>query len=647
MSVNSLYGSTPIRFGGIATGLDTETIIKDLMCIEQMKVEKLYQEKTRTEWLREDYRRIINKLKDFKDTRFDVLKPSTYMLSSNTYRAFKVTSTNTDFVEVSARSGASTGTTTIEWIESLATSAYLTTGSATPDSVDDYVSAPLSSTTRLGEHGLQLEGEKLTLALDGVSRTITFSSNYAGLDETESFEGEFQALLDSAFGENRIKVEVAGDGSIELTALNNSTIAVTGGTVNALSDLQLSAGMSSRANLDAAIANAGLNKTVSFGTGGKLVFEINGVPFEFNSSTTLREIMSEINNSDAGVTLSYSSLTDSFTLKANATGAGKTIEIVNKEGNFFGSDSVIGITQSEADNGTDAKLSINNTVIFRSTNNFTIDGLNYNLKAVYNGDPAINVTTEYDVSSVVDNIKGFVEQYNEVIDTIHKKLSEERFRDFYPLTEEQKAEMKEKEIELWEGKARSGLLRGDRLLESMVLEMRRALADAVEGVGLSLSSIGIKTGSYTEKGRLVIDEKALTDALRNHGDKVERLFAAQSEISYSPNLTSTERAQRYKESGLMHRISDILNNYIRTTRDSDGKKGILLEKAGITNDVTEYQNMLNDKIKSIDWRIENAMRLLQSKEESYWRQFTAMEKAIQQMNAQSAWLMQQMGNSNY
>ena len=32
-----------------------------------------------------------------------------------------------------------------------------------------------------------------------------------------------------------------------------------------------------------------------------------------------------------------------------------------------------------------------------------------------------------------------------------------------------------------------------------------------------------------------------------------------------------------------------------------------------------------------------------SVENRYWKQFTAMEKAIQQMNAQSAWLAQQFG----
>ena len=35
-----------IRFGGIASGMDTESIVKNLMRIEQMKVDRQFQRKT-------------------------------------------------------------------------------------------------------------------------------------------------------------------------------------------------------------------------------------------------------------------------------------------------------------------------------------------------------------------------------------------------------------------------------------------------------------------------------------------------------------------------------------------------------------------------------------------------------------------------
>jgi len=638
--MNSIYGNTgtTLRIGGIASGLDTESIIRDLMRIEQLKVDRLYQQKTRTEWLRDDYRSIINILKDFKDTRFDVLKPDTYMLSSNAYRTYKVTSTNDAAVAVSARAGITAVTTTIQRIESLATAASLSSKSP--------VSSPLYGTGDIAGE-MNFDGESLTLALDGVSKKLTFSKNY-GPGEWDIFASDLQQMLDEAFGAGRVQVSTVvseEDVHLRLTA-GNSTLEVRDGTGGAMDALGFTKGQSNRVNLDMSIGSLQFQTPLSFGTNGEIAFEINGVPFSFSSSATLREIMSKINSSEAGVQLTYSSLTDQFILTANETGAGQTIKIVNKEGNFFGEGSVTHITELTA-HGTDAHLWINNQEIYRSTNNFTIDGINYTLKATYDGTEPIVIKAEYDVTAAVEKIKGFVEQYNKVIEEINKKLSEEYFRDYPPLTEAQKDEMTEKEIELWEKKARSGLLRGDRLLEELVGKMRKALIDAVEGAGISLSAIGIKTGSYYEKGKLQLDEKILTEALLNHGEKIEKLFIAKSKIDYSPDLTSEQRAQRYQESGLMYRISDILNDYIRTTRNDAGKKGLLLEKAGIVNDVTEYKNALNEEISRIEKRIDAALALLQSKEDAYWRQFTALEKALQQMYSQSAWLMQQFGNNRY
>ena len=45
----------------------------------------------------------------------------------------------------------------------------------------------------------------------------------------------------------------------------------------------------------------------------------------------------------------------------------------------------------------------------------------------------------------------------------------------------------------------------------------------------------------------------------------------------------------------------------------------------------------------IDKEISSWESRLKQIEERYWRQFTAMEKAINQMNSQSAWLAQQLG----
>ncbi|MCP6134974.1 flagellar filament capping protein FliD, partial [Klebsiella pneumoniae] len=77
--------------------------------------------------------------------------------------------------------------------------------------------------------------------------------------------------------------------------------------------------------------------------------------------------------------------------------------------------------------------------------------------------------------------------------------------------------MSENEIELWEEKARSGLLRNDPVLKSAMEDLRRAFMDSVKGIAPGninlLSQIGINTGNYTEGGKLFIDENKLNEVL--------------------------------------------------------------------------------------------------------------------------------------
>ena len=382
-----------------------------------------------------------------------------------------------------------------------------------------------------------------------------------------------------------------------------------------------------------------------------LSFTINGVDFTFSGNDTLRTVMNRINNSNAGVTLTYNSLTDRFSLTNKNTGAAQTLTFDDSQsgGNFL---KALGLKAdgAQVNQGKDAMMTIDGITLYRSTNNFTIDGVTYNLNQDFKlgeGIEPINLTMVRDVDQAFDNIKSFVEAYNKILDTLNETISQERFRDFLPLTDEQREAMSEKEIELWEEKARSGLLQRDPILQKIVYDMRRAMVESVKDIGINLSSIGITTGSYTEGGRLHINETKLKDALRQNGDEVMRLFNNKSEIAYSPDNDSIQRSQRYGESGLVHRLSDILKDNIRTRRKKDGRKGILLEKAGIVGDATERVNLMDDQLKDMNRRIETAVERMVRAENRYWAQFTALETALARMSSQSMWLAQQFGGGMY
>ena len=187
-----------------------------------------------------------------------------------------------------------------------------------------------------------------------------------------------------------------------------------------------------------------------------------------------------------------------------------------------------------------------------------------------------------------------------------------------------------------------------RFLEKIQSDMRMALIDSVEGVGISLSSIGITSKSYSDKGKLYIDEEKLKAAIREKPDEVKNLFKKQSESvpSYTRDLTTSERSTRYKEQGLFYRLSDIIENNISTFRDKNDKKGILLEKAGIEGDLSEFRSSLSKDISSYDDRIAELLDKLIQKEENYYRQFSQLESYMNQMNSQMSWLTSQLGGNS-
>lgn len=557
---NYLYPISTMRFGGLASGIDTDSMIQDMMRIEQIKVDRIKQDKQVVEWRRDAYREITNKLRAFKDEFFDITKPSNYMLSPNTYKNYKtVVSGNENALSISTNADAMPGVYKVE-VEQLAETATIT---------GDRQFKDINLNTRLSD------------------------------------------------------LEYIGNGTAEKYDFSNKGLTI----------------------------------------------RINDASIEITEDMTLRQLINEINNNkDANARLSYSSITGRFVLQSKDTGKNAKCDISiieedddgnlvrQKNDNFL---SFLGIVSDEIIEGKDAKIKINinnerdedGTLKYHevesSANTFTKDGITFNLYDVTADGEITTLNITEDIDASFDKIKNFVDSYNQLIEEINTKLVEKQYNDFPPLTDEQREAMSEKDIELWEEKAMSGLLRNDSVLQKLVYDMRSALNDGVEGVNIRLSDIGITTGKWYEHGKLYIDEQKLKKALSEHPDKVIELFVKTDGSSYSPDMDAGQRIERYRNVGLIRRISDILDDNIRTTRNKNNKKGLLLERAGIAGDTTEFQNVMNDQIRELDKRIDRMTEMLIRKEESYWRQFTAMEKAIQNMSAQSAWLAQQLNMGMY
>lgn len=487
------------------------------------------------------------------------------------------------------------------------------------------------------------KGKTFTINVNGVDKTIEIDQDYNDLSAMATY------IQNQIGGTVSVTKDAASDKLIFSTS-GNDKIIFNKGPEDGLEKLGFtttdskSNTISLSSSLDSIKTNFKNDLSVA-DPNANVTFTINGQTIDVGktyANATLTDVMNAINTSSAGVKITYDSLSDKFTMESKTQGSTSSITYTDTDPTN-GLLKSMGIVDGTYTAGTDAEFTLDGVSgMKRSSNEFSIDGVAYSLKGT--STETVTIDVKGDVDAVVNNIKGFVIKYNELLDKINNKLSQRRERGYLPLTDEQKEAMKDDDIKNWETKAKAGLLNGDSILSGIVNNMRKALYDKVEGVSISLYDIGITTGLYQDKGKLVIDETKLKDALNNNYDEVVQLFTKESQHTYTDSLDdSAKRSTRYNESGLAQRLFDITQDNIRTTRDSDGRKGTLLEKAGFAGDMTEFHSLIVDEIEAKDSMINKLVNKMYEKEDWYYKKFTAMERMLSEMNNQSAWLSQQTG----
>ena len=636
-STNSL-----MRLSGLGgSGLDTDSIVKQLMSAEKAPLIKLYQKRQLAEWKQDSYRDITNKLREFKDTYFNVAKASSNLMSTASFKKYTGTSTNSAIVTVSGNAESIAGSHTVSVIN-LATAGKAVSSSGATDLLEGTVVSDYN-----------LLGKKMQITLDGVTRELTLDNYVSTGNEIVTKAGTgLQALADRAFGTGKVVVSLnAGRLRFE-TAGGASRITLSSGTSNdALASLGFATGATNRLDTSKSLDSlkTAFANDLTFNSNGKLVFTINNKKFTFDKSVSLSSMMNTINaDADAKVNMNYDETTDFFVLTAKQLGYGDniTIDPTTQEGNFFGLGGASKILTGSAttSQGIDASARIDNQLVSRNSNTFSLNGTTFTLVKAH-ASPSTEretVSLSLNTDDVFSNIKSFVDKYNEIIANINTKLTEKYDRNYLPLTDEQKKNMSEDDIKKWETQAKTGLLKGDSILQDIIYGMRRALSDSIAGVSTSLSAVGITTGAYHEKGKLVINETRLKAAIQNNPDSVADLFTKRADISYSASNTPELRSERYKNQGIAHRFSDILDDNIRTAMG----KGKLLEKAGLKGDSTEYKSLIFEQIGRYNDNITALLSKLSDKENRYYAKFTALEKYISQMSAQSSWLSSQFNSSS-
>lgn len=290
--------------------------------------------------------------------------------------------------------------------------------------------------------------------------------------------------------------------------------------------------------------------------------------------------------------------------------------------------------------GRDAVISLNNVRYTNTTNDFSINGLNISITGVTDDvtDPenvdlstlddssAITITTTTDSQGIYDKVKDFLTEYNNIINEITKLYNADSAGSYEPLTDDEKDQMSDTEIEKWETKIKDSLLRRDNSLSSLMNSMMTSMSSGIEinGKTYSLSSFGIQTLGYlnaaeNEQNSYHIDGDE--DDENTSGNKDKLMAAITSDPDTVVEFMKQLSSKLYKAMDDQMQSSSLRSRY-KIYNDKELDK----EYSNLSKTIKEWESKVSDK------------------EDYYYKKFSNMETALSKLQSQTSSLTSMLGS---
>lgn len=651
-----------MRMTGLISGMDTESMVKELVQASSGKVDKVKKEKQVLQWKQEAWQGLNTKLYNFFKTEVSSLRLAT------SFKAKKATSSDESKVTIKAGSAAASGSHRVS-VKQLASSAYLTGVNIKSRGQNFTTYAEATASTKFADmtdemgNNLGLTGQTITIkAGNALVADLTFEIGGAGDNGIASIEELNKKLaatsgyekLTASFSEGKLTFTNGSaskneDGVTigELYTVESTAFGISGEvgfksdeTTGDKNTLEGSADLRYRKDFTSADITK-FTKLADIGINVGTTFTINGKDFVVDKDTTISDFTEGL--SKLGVSASFDEKQGRFYINSAETGEEYNFDITSSDSNaldILGLSAAAGATKVEAQ---DAIIEYNGVEYVGSSNTFELNGLTIIARGetgtydkatgVLTNNTPINVEVEADVDGMYDTIKNFVKKYNELVDEMNTLYNEKK-PEYEPLTDEEKSQLSDTEIEKWEKKAKQGLLRRDETLEKLLSSMRTILNKAVTVTdkdgneqSFSLASLGIVTGDWTEKGKLHI-----------MGDPDDPEYAAEENklkeaLSANPEIFSQVFVGDKENPGIGTQLYSSLQTAMKRTETS--------RSLTFYNDIT-LEEQLEDKDDEIDKWAEK----LQDLEDKYYEQFAAMESAMAKMQSQQSYIAQLMGSAS-
>lgn len=671
----------PVRLSGMVSGLDTDSVVKALMSAQTYKKTKIEASKQKLEWKKELWSEMNTKIYDFYKSTLSKMR------LQSTFKTKTATSSDASKITATAGSAASEGTYRIK-VKSIASAQFVTSGELGLDGSGNKVSTStklselkdselvnkqIQFTAGDGKEALLNVDENTTISdflsaaksaglnatYDTTQNRFFISSANSGKDQKFSIQAvsldeDHQSALTewrTAIGYDSLsksdqdavnkifnnlqlgKVEYDVElqdkledylGNARKTKITSyfqeqiksqiadkySTSELTEEEQEKEIEKELKAAMESESVLDA-IEAAVLTGVVDIETieDGENRWEIENPADDDWLSTSLSVLYSHLQSSTQNYAgqmemdeeyLSGNTASDAL----NSMG----LEEITGEAKSEGDDNPVGMVVVKAE---DASITLNGATLTSSNSTFSVNGLTLNV--LDQADSDVVITVGKDSAAVYDTIKDFISEYNTILKSMNTSYKAGSAKGYSVLTKEMKEEMTDDEVEKWENMIKSSLLRRDDTLNSLISGFRTNMMSsytASDGKKYSLASLGIMTSTdYTEGGLLHIK-----------GDEDDSIYA-DSENKLQKMLDEDPDLVMEIMNGITGKLYEDLTKKMRTTTNSSS--------------LTFYNDKLMTKqVEQYKKDITTWEKKLAEMEERYYKQFSAMEKAMSNLQSQ-------------
>lgn len=599
-----------VRMMGLSSGMDTESIIKELVSAQSAKKTKLEQKKTKEEWKQDIWKDLNTKIYGFYTDQ--VAK----MRIRGSFNTKSVTSSDETKITATAGAGAPNGTHSIK-VEKLAGGQNWTSGKFDSSVTEDSL---------LADIGMEIGSElKLTVGSGDSAKTRSLV-----IDENTTIKDFLKfaknAGVNASFDKKQHRLFLSSNGS----GLANSFTfdSLQGGTKEAIASNRIREGVSYD-TLTAAEKNK-VNMIIDYFAKNPEEKIYRKKLDENGNETDEYELTEEEQDAEINKRWEYMNyLTDRMTegyntqiLEADLADLEEGYKANHNEGSQEVSSAMEALKFTQSAGATlkdaqDAEIIFNGAKFTNDSNTFEVNGITFNLKG--EGEASVNISP--DVDGTYNRVKEMVKAYNDLIDNLNTLYSAKAVKGYEPLTSEQKEAMTEEEVKLWEDKIKGSLLRRDENLRGLTTAMRTALASTVtvNGKKYTLASFGIETGSdYKENGKLHIrgDADDIT-----YADKKDKLKSA---LENDPDLVADVLA------GVMKNLYNTMNDKMKTST--------LSSALTFYNDKT-----IKKSIDNYEKQIKSQEDKLHEVEDKYYKQFSVMETMLAKVNSQNTYISQLMG----